>query len=186
MHDWQEVLDTLVRERGRALVGRAYLLTGDTREAEDLVQDALVKVFAGRRAAREIDSAEAYVRRAMHTIYLDGFRRRRHWATIRHLAAVPASSPAHGLDGPPDELVGNRLVLAQALQQLTPRERTCVVLHHLEDLPVDEIADLLALSTGTVKRYLADGRANLRTRLGSPDGDAPTPERLDLIERRTR
>ncbi|MCR6689135.1 sigma-70 family RNA polymerase sigma factor [Cellulomonas sp.] len=184
---WDGVLDELVRDRGRALVGHAYLLTGDLREAEDLVQDALVKVFSGRRPAAEVESAEAYVRRAIHTLYIDGFRRRRHWATIRHLHAAPDTSPSDGPDGPPDLLVGNRLLLAQALAGLSPRERTCVVLHHVEELPVDEVAAVLSLSTGAVKRYLSDGRRTLRERLGGPSDEPATPdERLDLTPRRTR
>jgi RNA polymerase sigma factor (sigma-70 family) len=189
MAGWEDVLDRLVRERGPALVGRAYLLTGDLREAEDLVQDALVKVFARGRPAAEIQSAEAYVRTAIHTIYVDGFRRRRHWATIRHLAALPEQSVSAG----PELLVGNRVLLAGALQALTPRERTCVVLHHLEDRPVDEIAGLLSLSTGSVKRYLADGRAKLRDHLGPPSppsqrspGESETIPTLTTNPRRTR
>jgi RNA polymerase sigma-70 factor (ECF subfamily) len=166
---WEHALDALVRERGAALVGQAYLLTGDVREAEDLVQDALVRVFSRGRPVTEIRSAEAYVRRAIHTIYLDGFRRRRHWATIRHLAAV--DERAHVL--PPELAVGDRLVLAEALATLSPRQRACVVLHHVEDLPVDEIALLLDLSTGSVKRYLSDGRAALRAALVGTDVGPP-------------
>ncbi|ASR55401.1 RNA polymerase sigma factor [Cellulomonas sp. PSBB021] len=192
---WQSVLDELVRDRGPALLGHAYLLTGDVRDAEDLVQDALVKVFSGRRRADEVGSAEAYVRRAMHTIFVDGFRRRRHWATIRHLTAARETSPPDGPHAPPELVVGNRLALAQALATLTPRERACVVLHHVEDLPVGEIAEVLGLSTGTVKRYLSDGRAALRTHLepasdASPASDAPPEppilERIAVHARRTR
>ena len=61
MAGWQAVLDVLVRERGTALVGYGYLLTGDLREAEDLLQDSLVKVFARGRPAHEVASAEALV-----------------------------------------------------------------------------------------------------------------------------
>ena len=90
---WQTVLDTLVRERGPALVGYGFLLTGDLREAEDLLQDSLVKVFARGRPAREVVSAEAYVRRTMLTTHVDGFRRRKHWASIRHLVASESAHP---------------------------------------------------------------------------------------------
>ncbi|WP_051681810.1 RNA polymerase sigma factor [Cellulomonas sp. HZM] len=171
MDDWRGVLDALVRERGRALVGHAYLLTGDLREAEDLVQDALVKVFAGARSPREVRSAEAWVRRAVHTLYLDGFRRRRTWARLRHLLASPEQTPGDGPDGPPDALGGNRVLLADALARLSPRERTCVVLHHAEDLSVADIADELSLSTGAVKRYLSDGRATLRALLADDEAE---------------
>ncbi|MDM7832273.1 RNA polymerase sigma factor [Cellulomonas edaphi] len=173
MAGWESALDRLVRERGPALVGHAYLLTGDLREAEDLVQDALVKVFSRGRPVEEIRSAEAYVRTAIHTLYLDGFRRRRHWATIRHLAATPEVSTADG----PDLVVGNRLLLADALRALSPRERTCVVLHHVEDLALDEIAGELSLSTGSVKRYLADGRTKLRDALAPPRPLTDSPRR---------
>lgn len=167
MSGWERVLDDLVRERGRALVGHAFLLTGDLREAEDLVQDSLVKVFARGRPVVDVTFVEAYVRRAIHTTFLDGFRRRRHWATIRHLAATPDVTPSDGPSAAPDVIVGNRLLLTQALAGLSPRERTCVVLHHVEDMPVAEIAAELSLSEGAVKRYLADGRRALRERLGA-------------------
>jgi len=181
---WQSVLDELVRERGPALVGHAYLLTGDVRDAEDLVQDALVKVFAGRRGADQVDSAEAYVRRAIHTLFVDGYRRRRRWTAVRHLTAARETSPPDGPHAPPELLVGNRLALAQALAALAPRERACVVLHHVEALPVAEIAELLGLSTGAVKRYLSDARAAMRAHLDPLD--EPAEERLTVTTRRTR
>lgn len=184
---WEDALDALVRERGPALVGHAYLLTGDVREAEDLVQDALVRVFSRGRPVTEIRSAEAYVRRAIHTIFLDGFRRRRHWATIRHLAAIDDRVHVAA----PELAVGDRLVLADALATLSPRQRACVVLHHVEDLPVDEIAAHLDLSTGAVKRYLSDGRRALRAVLeGAAPVDRPAhetaEESIELLPRRSR
>ena len=50
-----------------------------------------------------------------------------------------------------------------ALLTLPPRERACVVLRYLEDLPVAAVAAELGLAEGTVKRYIADGVAKLRT-----------------------
>ena len=83
MSGWEQALDALVRQRRRALTAYAFLLCSDLREAEDLVQDALVSVFAGRHLPDEVDALEAYVRRAIRNTYIDGFRRRRHWAALR-------------------------------------------------------------------------------------------------------
>ncbi|MFC8192924.1 sigma-70 family RNA polymerase sigma factor [Cellulomonas sp. NPDC057328] len=182
MTSWEDALDELVRTRGKALVGYAYLLTGDLREAEDLVQDAIVRSFTRGRATREVASAEAYVRRAVLTTYVDGFRRRRHWATIRHLTAVPAVTPADGPHAGPEQLVTTRLTVQEALATLPPRVRACMVLRHFDDLPVAEVAATLSLSVGAVKRYLHDGTRALEARLGPvlgrddvPADDAPAP-----------
>jgi RNA polymerase sigma factor (sigma-70 family) len=161
MARWESMLDELVRDRGRALVGYAFLLCGDTTEAEDLVQDALVKTFSGRLPADAVISAEAYVKRAILTIYLDGFRRRKHWATIRHLSAVPELDEARA-----EVLVTERMHVFQALGSLSPRERACVVLRFYEDMTVRQIADHLSLSVGTVKRYLSDAIHSLEQTLG--------------------
>src|SRR5659263_378344 len=101
---WQQRADdamaTLARERGKALTGYAYLLTGDLRDAEDLVQDALVKTFVRRRSGLELGSAEGYLHRTILTTYIDGYRRRRRWEDLRHLLARPRPG-ARRLPGPP-------------------------------------------------------------------------------------
>ncbi len=181
--DWQHALDGLVRARGRALVGYAYLLTGDVREAEDLVQDALVRTFTRGRGTRQVESAEAYVRRTILTTYVDGFRRRRHWAAIRHLAAVPEPSPPDGPHAGPEPVVTTRLAVQQALDLLPPRERACIVLRHFEDMTVAQVADVLSLSVGTVKRYLSDATRTLEQRLGPLAGydDEPADRTDDVL-----
>ncbi|PVU82512.1 RNA polymerase subunit sigma-24 [Cellulomonas sp. WB94] len=87
MSDWEHVLDALVRERGPALVRYAALLTGNLGDADDLVQEALVRSFSQGRPLRQTLAAESYVRRAILSIFLDGYRRRRRWAGVRHLLA---------------------------------------------------------------------------------------------------
>lgn len=160
MAAWEQSLKDLVRTRGPALVGYAYLLCGDRREAEDLVQDALVKTFARGRLGTRPDSMEAYVRRAILSTFLDGFRRRKRWAAVRHLVATDDVAPAR------DGAVGDRVDVRAALDGLPPRERACVVLRYYEDLTVARIADALSLSEGAVKRYLSDGVRRLETVLG--------------------
>ena len=151
-HDgWQSVLATLVTERGDALTRYAWLISGSTDDAADLVQDALVKTFGRLRNGFSVISAEAYVRRVILNAWLDGGRRTSRWRRIAHLSAVPEfqDSTASATD--------SRLDLSAELAKLSPRERACIVLRYYEDLKVNDIADWLGISSGAVKRYLSDG-----------------------------
>jgi RNA polymerase sigma-70 factor (ECF subfamily) len=164
-HGDQEVA-ALARERGRALVGYAYLLTGSVRDAEDLVQDALVKTMVRSRTGVELDVAEAYVRRAILTTFVDGHRRLRRWrdavARLGHESALPAPDAA--------DRVAAQVDVRAALGALPRRERACVVLRYYDDMPLAEIAETLGVSVGAVKRYLSTGTRRLEGLLGPVRG----------------
>lgn len=180
---WEDELDDLARQRGPALVGYAYLLTGDLHTAQDLVQEALVRTFVRRRAGGGVESLESYVRRAVLNVYRDLYRRRRTFAGVRHLVAEQTWYRA------PDAAAADHLDVHAALARLTPRERACVVLRHYEDLPVDDVAAWLGISVGAVKRYLSDARARLGPMLADrdgSDGDGGHEERADVITGRGR
>jgi RNA polymerase sigma factor (sigma-70 family) len=152
---WADQLARLVDERGAALFGYAYVLTGDKARAEDLVQDALVRTFQRGRADLGIDAAHAYVKRAISSAFIDSGRRLRARPPISDVDAEPVG---------PDLAEGVALALSlhASLLTLPPRERACVVLRYLEDLRVVSIAEELGLATGSVKRYLSDGVGRLR------------------------
>ncbi|HEY6708219.1 MAG TPA: sigma factor-like helix-turn-helix DNA-binding protein, partial [Actinomycetota bacterium] len=61
------------------------------------------------------------------------------------------------------------VVLAEALRTLPVHQRQAIVLHHLVDLPIDEVAVILGARVGTVKSWLARGRRSLAARLGEPE-----------------
>lgn len=176
MTRWEDVLDQLVRERHGALVAYATLLTGDRREAEDLVQDALVRTFSRGRPGTEIHRAEGYVRSAILSTYVDGFRRRRRWAAVRHLFAQDAERTQPG----PERASPDRLDLRSALDLLSPRQRACVVLRFYEDLSVPQIGEALAISTGAAKRYLSEGVHALERALGPLDLTTDADATLDV------
>lgn len=164
MSDWARTLTELVDRRGGALVRYASLLCGNGGEAEDLVQEALVRTFvsaAGRRA--EVEDAEGYVRRAILHTYLDGYRRRKRWAAVRHLLGREESTPVSDLDAHTD--------LHVALRRLPPRQRACVLLRYFADLPLQEVAAEMGVSVGTVKRHLHDATARLGTLVADPEGE---------------
>jgi RNA polymerase sigma factor (sigma-70 family) len=148
-----------VHERGAALKRYGYLLCGDNAEAEDLVQDALVRTFTFNRGT-EIAQAEHYVRKVMLNLFLDRLRRRRVWQRLMPLAATPETGDGH-------EHTDLRGDMRRALAQLSGRQRACVVLHYYLDLPVAEISAALEISPGSVKRHLFDARGRLAAQLGS-------------------
>ncbi|MDM7854453.1 RNA polymerase sigma factor [Cellulomonas alba] len=165
-----DTLEVLARERGRALFGYALLLSGDPRQAEDLVQDAFVRVFARTRTGFAPDAAEAYVRRAILTIHLDVLRRRQRWSGLRHLVQHDERSREATPD--PAAAVTAGVDVRAALDRLAPQERVAIVLRHVEDLTVPEVADRMGLATGTVKRYLSTATHKLESLLGPLPDDA--------------
>jgi RNA polymerase sigma-70 factor (ECF subfamily) len=181
-----DVLADLVARRWRDLVAYAALCTGDLAAAEDLVHDALVKVFGRMRAGFEPDVAEAYVRTAIVSLYVDSFRRRRLWRERAHLVAPTGDE---GADTPGGAAAA--LDLRAALATLGPQERACVVLRYYADRTVPEIAAELHLAEGTVKRYLSNALHRLHERLGAldeepapsgpPTGDARHPRRRSAL-----
>jgi RNA polymerase sigma factor (sigma-70 family) len=189
---WHEDLEMLAAERGSALVGYAYTLCGDIRQAEDLVQEALVKYCSrlmrpggrrgttasgmravpldraeGRPERRSVEYAEAYVRRMVLNLYLDGWRRKKKWADIEPRVATDDRVRF------PDSGITARADVVQALSRLSPRQRACVVLRYFEDMTIQEVAETLGNAPGTVKRHLHDALHVLRDVLG-PAGAALT------------
>ena len=158
MAHWERVAGELVATRRAALVGYACLFAVDWADAEDLVQEALVRTFARRRSLPNAQAAEAYVRKAIRTVFLDGVRRKRAWGSREHLFL---SDPHRS----PDDVAAAGVDVRAALTALAPRERACVVLRFFDDLAVAEIAVELGVSEGAVKRYLSDATAKLRISL---------------------
>jgi RNA polymerase sigma-70 factor (ECF subfamily) len=150
------------------------LLCGSPGDAEDLVQEALIRVFTVIRRPATADQdvgagrEEAYVRRAILNLYLDGYRRRRRWAAIRHLVGQQDTTAGPEFAGP------ERLDVGHALDALAPRQRACVVLRYYADLSVQQIADDLGVTTGTVKRHLHDASTRLAVSLAPSIEGEPT------------
>jgi RNA polymerase sigma-70 factor (sigma-E family) len=125
-----------------------HVLTGNAREAEDLVQTALGRSLRAWRL-RRIDDPRAFVRRVMVNSYASWYRRHggREWLT--------ASPPGHARSGDPAQYVDDRDVVWRALQVLPAGQRAVVVLRYYEDLSEAQIAAVMGTSTGTVKSQTA-------------------------------
>jgi RNA polymerase sigma factor (sigma-70 family) len=154
MAGWAETMAALTQERGEALKRYAFLLCGNDADADDLVQDALVRAFArpGRHGTAE---AEAYVRRILLNRFLDTRRRQRLWLKIRPL--VRSEEPV------PDQAgaVAAHADVQAALAGLSRRQRACAVLRYYQDFTIPQIAAALGCSPGTVKRHLSEAHDRL-------------------------
>ena len=160
MTRWEPLLEQMVEERYAQLVARAMLLCSSRTDAEDVVQEALLSTFSGRARFASVAEAEQYVRRAIVSRFIDGTRRRGRERRLADQVGQAPLVPVPSSDGVADRLEA-------ALAQLSPRQRACVVLRYLDDVPVRETAALLGVSDGAVKRYTADGIRILNALLGT-------------------
>lgn len=148
--------EAFVREQRSRLLATAVHLTGDAHLAEDLVQTTLVRLYLAWARARTLSTA-AYARRILVNSFVD--HRRRPWVRREHSAeSLPDRGQAAASERPDDGLLA-------ALADLPPRMRAAVVLRHVEDLSVEEVADALGCSRGTVKSQTSRGLEKLRTAL---------------------
>lgn len=144
----------------RALYAASYsrlvqvltLVAGDRAEAEDVVQEAFVRLVPRWSKISTYDDPEAWVRAVAFRILSNRFRRARTAAAAsrRREGAAPAAEPS-----------GEGVDVARALAALPLGQRQVVVLHHLLDLPVAEIAAALGIPAGTVKSRLSRARIAL-------------------------
>jgi RNA polymerase sigma-70 factor (ECF subfamily) len=142
------------------VVGLAYALSGSRWGAEDLAQEAFLAAHREWDRISTFDRPGAWVRRVVANLSVSGFRRR--VAEAKALARI-AFGQAEAV---PDLAAGDPEFWA-AVRALPRRQAQVVALHYLEDRPVAEVAEILDVTHGTVKRHLYDGRAALARRLAA-------------------
>jgi RNA polymerase sigma-70 factor (sigma-E family) len=157
-----------VRAHQHVLVRRAYLVCGEQQMAEDLVQDALVKLALRWPHVRDGDP-EAFLRTVIYRDAVSWWRRRRRELLT---AAPPEPRPP---DGGGDD-VALRLAFEHALARLTVKQRAVLVLRYYDDLTEARTAEVLGVSIGTVKSQTSVALRRLRELAAGLD-DVPRAER---------
>jgi len=170
----RDVLGDMLDLAADRLAAYGYLLTGTQHAGEDLVQDAIVKVFVRRRRLDGPQAAEAYVRAAMRTLHIDRMRRETRWRGLLPKLADRSVAPG------PEAASVDQDRIGRALTSLAPQERTVVLLRFYDDLKISDVAAHMHLAEGTVKRYLSNALDKLAGEMGSIDDAA---ERVGLVER---
>ena len=149
----------------QAVVGLAYALSGSRWLAEDLAQEAFLAAHRNWPRVSAYDQPGAWVRRVVANLSVSAFRRRMVEAkTLMRLGV----GDRRGLpELPPDDAE-----FWDAVRSLPRRQSQAVALHYLEDLPVAEVARILDMAPGTVKKHLFDGRRELARRLRTEEDEA--------------
>lgn len=137
----------------------AYFLTGDRFDAEELLQEAFIRVASRFGYLPVPDRFDAYLRRTIVNLFTSRLRRRR--VERRWLERERASGSATSDLGERDPIQRERLW--DALGSLPKRQRAALVLRYYEDLSERETADVLGCSVGAVKQLCLRGLAVLRT-----------------------
>lgn len=131
----------------------AYAMCGSWVDAEEIAQSAFVRIYA-RWAKIRTDTVDAYLRTVLTRIFIDGRRRGR---AKEYVTADLPERPVL-----PDDSSHERLAMQTALRAVPPRQRAVLVLRFVADLSVEQVADTLGCTTGTVKSQTARGLATLR------------------------
>ena len=158
----------LVEARSTSLLRLAYAVVGDYQLAQDLLQEALVKVYVAWPRLRDGSAAEAYVRRTIVTTAIS-------WRRRPSFHEHPVEIVPDGGHGDESDRLATHGVLWQQVRGLPPRQRTALVLRYYEDLSEAETAELMGCSVGTVKSQVSTALDKLRERVG-PDAGVLFPE----------
>ena len=153
-----ETFEDFYRREYMPVVGLAYALSGSRSGAEDLAQEAF---FAAHRNWEKIAGYEqpgAWVRRVVANLSVSAFRRRAAEAKAMARAAFGQRTELPDLGSADPEFW-------RVVRGLPRRQAQVVALFYLDDRPIAEVADILEMSPGTVKRHLHNGRQTLAHRL---------------------
>jgi RNA polymerase sigma-70 factor (sigma-E family) len=151
-------LEDLYRTHAPEAHRLAYLLTGDRELAQDLAQDAFVKVLGRFHDLRNRDAFWWYLRRTIVNLSRSHFRHRK---VERAWLARQRPDPT----APEPQDLGERDRLLRALMSLRTEQRAAIVLRFYEDLSEGDTAQMLGIPVGTVKSTVSRGMERLRAEL---------------------
>src|SRR5690242_8405498 len=135
------------------VTGQIYAMIGDRDEAQECVQEAFVRAWQHRTKLARAEHPEAWVRTTAYRLAVSRWRHK----SLSRRPADRALSPAAQTE-PVDE---SRVALIAALRNLPDKQRQALVLHHLCDLPVIDVAREVGVPEGTIKARLSRGRTAL-------------------------
>lgn len=158
---------SMYQQHARGLVGLVRLFVDDRNAAEDIVQEAFIRLARSAHKIQDPAKAGAYLRSIALNLARD--HNRRGMVSLRH--RLPFDDRTASAE---DEVVlsEDHQRVVDAIRSLPGRQRDCVILRNYDELGIDEIADALGISRNSVKTHLSRGMRSLETALS----DAPQNE----------
>jgi RNA polymerase sigma-70 factor, ECF subfamily len=164
--------DALVADVRPQLLRYCARMTGSAVDGEDIVQDALAKVYFRLPQLGHVENLRAWLFRVAHNKALDHLRR----YDVRFGETLDGELPAQAEDSPLDAAEMAEWGLSHFVQ-LTALQRSCVILKDVLSYSLEEISEILDASVPSIKGALHRGRASLRRRAASVDAQpAPLPQ----------
>lgn len=167
--------EELVRRHYRSVFCLAYRLTHTYDDAQDIVQDAFIRVHNALPNFRGDSNFSTWVFRIVRNVFLDDQKKRRirNHASLEEMVELEDSSVARQIEDPlpgPEFLVTRRAqsdLIQQAVMELPEASRLMIALYHFQHKSYEEIAEIMELPLGTVKSRLNRARLALRGRLAA-------------------
>jgi len=178
----------LVQPHLGSLYGFAWRLTGNREDAEDLVQDVVAKLYPRMAELEAVEQLRPWLNRVLYRQFVDSVRRKGRQADRPFSDFAEADSASDWMDslesddGPPEWAVDRDRIgplLDKAMEQLSPDQRTLLLLHDVDGWRQDDLARVLGIAVGTVKSRLHRSRAMLKKHLQQmmePDGRFQRPD----------
>jgi RNA polymerase sigma-70 factor (sigma-E family) len=157
-----ERIAVLFDEHFNRLRDLAYVILGDRGAAEEIVMEAFLKTFTGWGRIRDLDRADAYLKRAVVNLCRSKIRRK--VVEARSNTVVYKRDERKAPDWDPEIHEESRELWA-AVRKLPVRQRACIVLRYVEDLAEQDIAMIMDCSVGTVRSQLSRARKKLEIQL---------------------
>jgi RNA polymerase sigma-70 factor (ECF subfamily) len=166
--------EALLQPHVDVLYRYAFRLSGNVADAEDLVQDLLVKLYPRRRELTKIEKIRPWLFKVLYRLFID--QRRQASRNPLHLVVNEEKNDSlqESFDQTANEhpdaaaiMEGKQLqhLLLKAVHGLNPDQRHVCVLHDIEGYALQEIVDILEIPLGTVKSRLHRARENLRKKI---------------------
>jgi RNA polymerase sigma-70 factor (ECF subfamily) len=171
--------DEIVERYQHKIYGYVKRLVGNETDAEDITQEVFLKALNSLHRFREESSLQTWLFRIATNLCRDAHRRRQRekgWLSLWRQADEQNETEEGGIVDPPDDrfnpeklLLHEELsaMLSQAIEQLPLAMREVLILHDVEQMPYEEIAQALGVPLGTVKSRLFHARARLRESLAN-------------------
>jgi RNA polymerase sigma factor (sigma-70 family) len=164
--------EDLIRPQAEYLYRLAWRFTGNVTDAEDLLQDVLIKVYPRTREMLAVQKLRPWLAKVLYHQYVDSLRQRKRSPVLELVSGGegdedPLDQVASSREGPEQdaERAGQRDRILAAVRQLNPEQRAIIAMHDVEGYSLEELEKMLETPIGTLKSRLHRARQRLRALL---------------------